>query len=202
MQQDRIFEAAGLYIDKGEKAAKEKGVKELVKVHVEQPENQPGKDDCAALPIFNNFVADQFAKQNLLKNRGAQHREDGGKPERTAGYHIEERILHGGAFEQAHARSEAEADQIACNHKTVGHQESNCQMSGFHGMLFDGGCLFIPHYHKGDRKAQNIEGHHAQRQKDVEMILPLWEKCESKRLCADLHKKYDCRADEHADADA
>ena len=52
MQQDCIFEIAGLHIDKGEKAAQEKGVKELVKVHVEQPEDQPGEYHGTAFSVL------------------------------------------------------------------------------------------------------------------------------------------------------
>mgnify|MGYP006990119157 CR=1 FL=1 len=55
MQQDRIFQVAGLYVDKGEKAAQKECVKKLVKIHVEQPEDQPGEHDRTALPVFDRF---------------------------------------------------------------------------------------------------------------------------------------------------
>lgn len=201
VQQDGIFETAGLYIDKGKKAAQKESVKELVKVHVEQTENQTGEYDCTAFPVLYDFVADQLAEQDLLADGRAKYRKDGSNPDWTAGYYIEHRVLHRGAFDQTDHRSETETDQVADDHDTIAHQEGTHKLPWRHDMRFSGRHIFVSHQSEGKREAQNVERHHSHDQKEGEIIPPLREKHERERLCAGLEQDDGSRADKHADAD-
>lgn len=125
MQKDRIFERAGSHIEKGEEAAEEKGVDKLVKVHVEQGEDQPGKHHSAAFPVLDYSITDQFAEQILFKDRRAQYNEEGGEPERISGYHIGQRVLYGSTLDHSEAGGKGEAHDISYDHKAVGNQKSD-----------------------------------------------------------------------------
>lgn len=62
MEKNRVFQVTGLHVEESKKAAEEESVKKLIKIHMEQAEQQAGNHHGTAFPVFYHLVTDQFAE--------------------------------------------------------------------------------------------------------------------------------------------